>query len=150
MTEFKLTVHGDVVPKGRPRLAVVGGHARAYTPKKTRTYEEIVRTTAIHIWDGKPVLTDVAIKVRADFFRKIPKGFSRAKTASAIAGHLVPISRPDYDNLSKSVTDALNGVIYHDDAQIVDMHCRKLYGLEPRVEITLSWNATEEDLLCSA
>lgn len=46
-----------------------------------------------------------------------------------------PIVRPDVLKLSRGVEDALTGVVYVDDAQIVDEHIHKHYGEEPRVEI---------------
>ena len=40
-------------------------------------------------------------------------------------------SRPDGENLSKALCDALNGVIYRDDSQIVELRVTKSYGPEP-------------------
>lgn len=48
-----------------------------------------------------------------------------------------PTKKPDWDNIGKIVTDALNGVAYHDDAQIVDAQVRKFYSKDPRVEIII-------------
>lgn len=46
----------------------------------------------------------------------------------------------DWDNYSKSICDALNGIAYIDDRQIMEGHCRKVLGVskkEERVEIEL-------------
>ena len=46
--------------------------------------------------------------------------------------------RCDIDNLIKSVADSLNGVIWDDDDQIVELHATKNYDKDrPRVEITV-------------
>ena len=44
--------------------------------------------------------------------------------------------RPDLDNLAKAVKDALKGVIYADDSQIVEAHLFKRYG-EPQVKVQI-------------
>lgn len=142
--QFAFIVHGDPVAKGRPKFRSIttkAGHTfgSAYTPAKTRKYEAIIRETAIQRWNGQPVLKDIALFVLARFYRAVPSSWSKRKQADALAGVIRPITKPDSDNLFKSVTDALNGVIYHDDAQIVDQQCSKFYAVEPRVEIVINW-----------
>ena len=55
----------------------------------------------------------------------------------AVKGELMPTTKPDIDNYVKSVLDASNGMLYHDDNQIVELIARKLYAEEPRVEIRI-------------
>jgi Holliday junction resolvase RusA-like endonuclease len=38
-----------------------------------------------------------------------------------------PTVAPDIDNYLKSVLDAANGILWHDDCQVVDVRCRKRY-----------------------
>ena len=47
-----------------------------------------------------------------------------------------PSVRPDIDNYCKAVMDALNGMIWQDDGQIVQLEASKRYG-EPRAEIEI-------------
>lgn len=138
VNRWRLTIPGEPIAKGRPRLATVGGHARAFTPAKTRRYEDIVRQYAVREW-GRPMLDGVCICLHAEFVRAIPASWSKRKRADALAGALHPIGRPDLDNCIKSVTDALNGVVYADDALICVASARKSYGDPPRVEVTLTW-----------
>jgi Holliday junction resolvase RusA-like endonuclease len=135
--QFAFVIHGEPVAKGRPRLGVISGHAHAYTPKKTRSYEDIVRQQAVKAYDGAPMAC--GLNVEATFYRGVPVSWSRKKAESAILGNLRPIGRPDLDNLFKAVTDGMNGVIYLDDAQIHSFTVRKLYCTNPRVEVMLSW-----------
>ncbi len=46
-----------------------------------------------------------------------------------------PITRPDLDNLVKAVKDALNGVLWRDDSQVIELEAKKIYGNPPGVEI---------------
>ena len=141
MLELRIVVPGEPVAKGRARLGVVRGHAVAYTPAKTRHYEDIVREQAVQQFGTRQPLRDVALTLRATFFRGIPASWSKAKREAALLGTLRPTGRPDLDNMVKAITDGLNGVAYHDDAQIVEATVAKFYSLDPRVDVVLSWNA---------
>lgn len=45
--------------------------------------------------------------------------------------------KPDIDNVVKAVLDALNGVAYRDDTQVIELHVRKSYSEKPRVEVCI-------------
>lgn len=45
--------------------------------------------------------------------------------------------KPDIDNLVKFIFDALRGVLYTDDAQVVSGIFRKIYSITPRTEIVI-------------
>lgn len=136
--EWSLFIPGEAVAKARPKLGTVNSHAMAFTPAKTRRYEDIVRLTAVREWK-RPLLAGVPVRLRATFVRGVPASWPRKKREAAIAGMAGPISKPDLDNLVKSITDGLNGVVYLDDALIVETTAAKVYGAEPGVTVTLSW-----------
>jgi Holliday junction resolvase RusA-like endonuclease len=72
------------------------------------------------------------VKVAA--FMPIPKSLSKSKTAAAINGALHPQTKPDVDNFAK-VIDALNGIAWHDDSQVVHLVVSKHYSDRPRLEL---------------
>lgn len=135
---WTLTIPGEPVAKARPKLGTVNGHAMAFTPAKTRRYEDIVRQTAVQAW-GRPLLADTPVFLTVRFYRGIPKSWSKREQDAALRGLRRPVSKPDLDNLVKSVTDGLNGVVYYDDAAIVETTSGKFYAAEPRVEVELKW-----------
>jgi Holliday junction resolvase RusA-like endonuclease len=139
MNHIRLVIPGEPVAKARPKLATVHGHAMAFTPQKTRRYEDIVRNVVSHQWAGRSILQDVAITMRVTVFRGIPKSWSKRKQSDALTGAVRPLGKPDWDNFGKAISDGLNGLVYLDDALIVDAHVQKFYSLEPRVEVALSW-----------
>lgn len=108
MTCIRFSVPGEPVGKGRPRFNK-NGHA--YTPAKTRSYEEIVRMHAIHAMRGKKLLSG-AISLSVTAFFPIPKYFTKAIREKALSGELLHQKKPDWDNVGKIVSDALNGVVY--------------------------------------
>lgn len=67
-----------------------------------------------------------------------PESWSTIKRKRAVAGEIMPACKPDADNLFKAVADALNKVVYRDDAQIIDARSVKRYGARPEVQIAVS------------
>jgi crossover junction endodeoxyribonuclease RusA len=60
--------------------------------------------------------------------------FSRPK--SAPKSRVYPVVKPDYDKLARSTTDALTGILYADDCQVVSCEINKFYGEPERVQIS--------------
>ena len=126
------TVYGAAVAKGRPRFA--NGAVR--TPERTRRYEEVVQAAAVVAMGNRPPL-DGAVCLMVVESRAIPAGWSKARRQAALDGRERPCSKPDADNVVKTIKDALNKIAYHDDAQVCQMHVEKRYGVEPQVVVTV-------------
>jgi Holliday junction resolvase RusA-like endonuclease len=71
-------------------------------------------------------------------YMTIPKSKSKKFRKAAMEGEERPTKKPDLSNIVKGVEDALNGVLYKDDSQIVNLSMEKYYSEEPRLEVTLS------------
>lgn len=128
------------VPKARARVTTrrIGKRtvAHAYTPKTTVDYELRIRTAAIRAMLGKTPFTG-PVFARINCVMPVPASWSKKDRAEALAGKLWPISKPDLDNLKKAVLDAMNGVVFKDDSQVVADAGWKRYGEVPRVEVTI-------------
>lgn len=131
MTCIRFSVPGAPVAKARPRFTQ-NGHA--YTPDKTRSYEAIVKLCAMKAMKGKKLLTG-AILLSVTAFFPIPKYFTKAIREKAMSGELWHQKKPDWDNVGKIVSDALNGVVYADDAKVSRAIVEKRYSDFPRVEV---------------
>ena len=114
-------VPGKVQGKARPRFSSRSG--TVYTPGKTKSYERQI-AEAYEAQRGPCFKGAVTIVIEAVF--PIPKSWTRAKKADAIAGKLPP-GKPDIDNILKVVLDGLNGIAYEDDKQVVLTQCKKFY-----------------------
>ena len=133
--KIKFTVPGQPVAQGRPKFTTIGGHARAYDPKKSVDYKKIV---AYHAMQHKPKqLLEGELEVEILIFKECLKSFSRKNMELAELGQLRPITKPDADNYAKGPLDAMKGIIWKDDGQIVDLIARKFYSSRPRIEITV-------------
>ena len=134
---FSLTfhIHTIPVPKGRPKFSKIGGFVRTYTPKKTQDFETEVREAAKQAMTREPLEGPLAVYL---YFRlPIPQSYSKKRSAACLTGSERPTKKPDLDNLAKSVLDALNGVIYLDDSQIVSLHMTKVYSQHPGIDLLI-------------
>ena len=135
---IRVVLDGAPVGKGRPRF--VRSTGRVYTPGKTVTYEGALALAGQQAMRGQQPLRG-PITVHATAYMPIPMSWPRRKILAALEGSLRP-GRPDADNLLK-VLDALNGVVWHDDAQIAEARISKLYDPDPRLEVEvypLGWS----------
>lgn len=117
---------GKPVAKGRPRFTEAG---HAYTPEKTRSYEQMLRLAAQDAMGDRPPL-EGPLQLDMLVVAPIPRSWSLKKQAAARSGALLPTGKPDWDNFGK-VVDAGNLVLWADDSQICDGRVRKIYGDKP-------------------
>ena len=129
---IKLTIPGEPCAKQRPRTTKQG---HTYTPQKTVNYETLVRQ--LYITQNFRKQLEGALKMTVRAYFAIPKSDSNKKAYQKSIGIIRPTKRPDWDNVGKVISDALNGLAYHDDSQIVSATVEKWYSLEPRVEVIL-------------
>ena len=120
MAEITFKIIGIPVPKGRPRFTRDAGFVRAYTPLKTRRWEKIIRGQAVsyrpeYLWEGPIIMT-------LTFMMPRPKSLPKKV--------IYHIKKPDLDNLVKTIKDALQGIIYKSDSQIIITNSEKKYTLD--------------------
>lgn len=132
---FHLVVAGR--PQGKALKArMAGKHAKIALTNNTAKEMAVLRESArIKMGDRAPHEGPLIAEVWA--YKQTPTSFSKAKAAAAVRGEVAPTSKPDCDNLQKSIGDSLNGIVYRDDAQIVDLHVYKRFSATARTVITL-------------
>lgn len=122
---IEFTVPGRPVPMARPRVTVHG----TYTPKECRIYKHCVASIAraAMLANDYEMFNLEPLECRVRFIFPLPKTRKNPWATS----------RPDLDNLYKAVTDAMNGIVYKDDAQIVKASIEKAYEIngDGRAEI---------------
>lgn len=121
-----IVIYGKPVSKGRPRFGKAkNGNMVAYTPFKTRKYEQEVKTLFQLAMYSKPML-EGAVKVTITAYFK-----SKKKTG----WHT---SRPDLDNIVKAILDSMNGIVVEDDSAVAQIVALKKYDEgEERVEVQI-------------
>lgn len=104
-----------------------------YTPTKTRIEAGVVRMYAEQAMNGSPPL-DGAVDLRIAAYMPIPRSWSQKKQALALAGAILPTSKPDWTNIAR-FEDALKSIVWRDDSQVTAAHVWKHYSDKPRVII---------------
>ena len=133
---IRLVIPGEAVPQLRPRFARHGNYVQAYDPAKCRDYKAYVRMLAAQQAPPKPIEGPVAVRIVV--CRNTPQSWSKVKIAAANAGRIRPTTKPDIDNVVKGLKDALKGLIWVDDAQVVRLEAEKWYSDRPRAEIEVT------------
>lgn len=129
---LSFTVPGAPYGKGRPRVGRVQGRPRLFTPDKTLAYESLIAAVAHAAMAGRP-LYDGPVSATLLIRCAVPASWSKRKQADALAGLIRPTTKPDVDNVEKAVFDGMNGVVWRDDVQVVDVVKSKAYAATPGV-----------------
>ncbi|RJQ28374.1 RusA family crossover junction endodeoxyribonuclease [Candidatus Parcubacteria bacterium] len=135
---LRFTIPGEPKAKQRARSFQRGSFRGTYTPKETVNYENHVKAcfTAEHP-DWTPTEMDVELSVTA-FWPPLKSWLKSKKKMAFVVQELIRRhSKPDWDNVGKIISDALNGIAYRDDSQVTDAHTRKRYSPRPRVEVEM-------------
>ena len=129
-------INEEPVAKARPKFTRMG---HAYTPKKTKDYEETVKFAFMsQTCEQMPVYPKgTPLMVEAIFAKSVPKSYTKKTRAACLNGETLPTSKPDIDNYLKAVLDAINGLAFEDDSQIVVTMAEKIYAESPYVEIKI-------------
>ncbi len=142
MAECRFTVPGKpfgwqrtgkrlVMPKeGRPFV-------QEYTPSQMRSEQAAFRVLAAAAMRGAPPFAG-PVTMRLIAYYPIPPSWPQKRQLQALAGDVRPTVKPDLGNVVKSVEDALNQIVYRDDAQIVEQSLAKVYGRNPRVVVLVA------------
>ncbi len=107
-----------------------------FNPQEMKNYQNLISILAKNQHKGDPL--EGPLIVSFYFVRSKPKSSKK----------LVPWTKPDNTNYTKNVEDALNGIIWKDDAMIVDSHIYKRYGTTPMIKIEVSrWDPLKDEKL---
>lgn len=132
-------VDGEVRGKMRPRFSTVHGYAQTYSAPKEVAYENWVKlcyqreAQAKHFkgFEDKPIFMSIIIE------KAVPKSTSKKRRKMMLDNEIPNVSKPDIDNVVKTIMDALNKIAYNDDKQVVEIHVSKFYSLDDRAIITM-------------
>ena len=117
MIEF--TVYGIARPKGSMRRG--RGRAVFDSNPHVKAWSLLVRQVAQRAVAASPVLLRGPLGVAVEFHLPRPQKYDRR-------GAVAHLTAPDLDKLIRAVLDALTGIIYRDDSQVVDLSAAKRYA----------------------
>jgi Holliday junction resolvase RusA-like endonuclease len=127
---IKLTIPGEPIGKARARVTKWG----TFTPEQTLSYESLLKAMYYEKHNG--VFLEGNLRLICNAFFSIPASATKKKKELMEQNVIRPTKKPDWDNIGKIVTDALEKLAYKNDSQFVDATVMKWYTTEmPRVEI---------------
>lgn len=135
--EKQIVVYGDPKAQKRHRSTRAGKFIRQYDPssKDKEDFLLIIQKERPH----EPIKG--AIMLEVSFYSARPKSHYKTGKNAGLLREDAPVMnahKPDIDNLLKFIMDAMNGVFYKDDGQIVTIIVNKFYSPNPRTEIGIS------------
>lgn len=135
-----LNLYGNPIAQKRPRFRRTEAYVQTYDPqvKEKETYRWQIQTQ----FRNTPLQTP--LKIEIVFFMPIPASTSAIRKKEMIANVLHHMKRPDVDNMAKFMLDCMNGLVFHDDSQIWDLHCQKIYAEEPGTLIKITPSTHEK------
>ena len=133
---MKLVFEIEPVEQARPRATRMGRGIRLYDPKKVSVYKKQLAMMCKFQYKQEPLTGP--LKVELKFFRHVQSSLSKKERELRLSGTHRPVVKPDTDNYIKSTLDGLNGLLWEDDNQIVDLVAHKYYSDKPRVEIEVT------------
>ena len=135
MEEVKISfeVPGQPLAKQRARWS---GHYM-YSPKETVGFEVYVKEMFVINYPDF-ILLEGALRMTVTAYRMIPKSTSKKRAKLMIDRIIRPDKKPDWDSLGRIVSDALEGLAYKNDSQIVTGIVYKYYAIRPRLEIEIT------------
>jgi Holliday junction resolvase RusA-like endonuclease len=129
---YSVVVPGQPRGKARPRFTRTG---HAYTDAKTRNYEAFIKSLFVQKYGADFVPLEGPLEMEILVFLPIPASASKKRRIEMEWGRECPIKRPDCSNICKAHEDALTGIGFKDDAQIVSLSVEKRYSKNPHTEL---------------
>jgi len=122
-------------PRGKAKSF---GFGRGFVDRATQKYMDDIGWAAKAVIAGRPFRLLEKASLTLTGIYPIPPSWPKRKQEAAALGEIPCTARPDLDNVMKAVGDALNGIIWRDDAVITSASLDKTYGREPRLLIAVN------------
>lgn len=124
----------EPIPQLRPRVSS-RPYVRLYDPPKVANFKRILRSLAVNQYARPPLVG--ALSVSLTFYRPVQSSISKTERERRLSNESKPVVKPDTDNYLKATLDALNGILWHDDAQIVKIEAEKKYSDHPKITVSV-------------
>lgn len=134
--QIEFTIEGKVKPKQSFRYTRFG---HKYTPRDVKQYARDIQYSFYAKYPKwlPSMFFEKPLRAEIEVYKQMPKSFSKIKKQRAIAGEIRPLIKPDVDNCTKNIFDALNGIVYPDDKQIVELSVAKYYSDTDYVKVRI-------------
>jgi len=134
---YEFEVLGEIKGKERPRYNPCNYNSKKpYTPPKTKYFEYEIKFQFTNKYpEYKPLEGRIRATIVSQF--QVPKSTSKIKTKEMLEERISPTKKPDIDNITKIVLDALNKIAYKDDTQVTELMVQKVYGTQEKTYVKI-------------
>jgi Holliday junction resolvase RusA-like endonuclease len=131
----KITIGINPKPQSRTRSNFKTGHV--YEKSDMKIYKNQIRLCVSEY--KREMIVDGAIRFNVTFYIDPPQYIKNLKkNADKLKQEVMSVhKKPDIDNYFKALTDACEGILYTNDSQIAEVTMKKVYSLNPRIEIKM-------------
>lgn len=133
MNVLTINIPGAPIAKKRPRFARRGKFVTTYNDQQTEE-GKFICLMQTQLNGHKPIPTGTPITMEISFYMPFPASMSAKKRKGAYH-----TKKPDLDNMIKFVKDCANGVLWHDDSQVMGIKASKIYSDDPKTIFVLRW-----------
>lgn len=138
-SKMKIIIKGIPLQKQSAKFARVGKFVRSYQPKKINNWVAQARLQILNQLPQHwlPLRGEVEIKEIIFVFPPLKSWTKKLLLTLQQGKRIYKPTKPDLDNLCKNTWDCCNGILWVDDAQIVEVNSmKKIYGEVPRIELS--------------
>lgn len=134
----KIILKFDVKPMAKQSFRTTRT-GQKYLDASVIKYRKAIRNMAIaQMRNQKAEKIEGAVNMNIIYAFRRPQSLSKKERNEIDNGKIVPkTTKPDIDNLTKAILDALNGIVWKDDAQVTQIKIQKVWSSKDQIEVEI-------------
>ena len=135
---MKIQLKFDIKPMAKQSFRTTRSGNKYLDPSVIK-YRKAIRNMAItQMRNQKAERIEGAVNMNIVYAFRRPKSLSKKERNEIDGGKTVPkTTKPDIDNLTKAILDALNGIVWKDDAQVTQINIQKVWSAKDQIEVEI-------------
>lgn len=135
---MKIKLEFDVKPMAKQSFRTTRSGNKYLDPSVIK-YRKAIRNMAIaQMRNQKAEKIEGAVNMNIIYAFRRPQSLSKKERSEIDGGKTVPkTTKPDIDNLTKAILDALNGIVWKDDAQVTQIKIQKVWSSKDQIEVEI-------------
>jgi len=135
---MKIQLKFDIKPMAKQSFRTTRNGNKYLDPSVIK-YRKTIRNMAIaQMRNQKAERIEGAVNMNIVYAFRRPQSLSKKERSEIDGGKTVPkTTKPDIDNLTKAILDALNGIVWKDDAQVTQINIQKVWSAKDQIEVEI-------------
>jgi len=135
---MKIKLEFDIKPMAKQSFRTTRSGQKYLDPSVIK-YRKAIRNMAIaQMRKQKAEKIEGAVNMNIIYAFRRPQSLSKKERNEIDGGKTVPkTTKPDIDNLTKAILDALNGIVWKDDAQVTQINIQKIWSAKDQIKVEI-------------